>query len=147
MQACWRQLQGESGAVTKAGVGKLANLGVTIQRRWANVLSDAARQVVLECFLGLRLKEHFPSQSLAYGNEEGVPLDESEDDLRELEEGGAPAAIENKVLILQVGHVQFPALQISNSAIIILIEIGGSASTITLYFRSKGRSYHWLNHE
>jgi hypothetical protein len=39
-------VQGESGAVSKAGVGKLANLGVTLQRRWANVLSDATRQVM-----------------------------------------------------------------------------------------------------
>lgn len=90
-------VQGESGAVSKAGVGKLANLGVTIQRRWANVLSDAARQVVLECFLGLRLKEHFPSQALAYGNEEGVPLNESEDDLSEVEDSVVPPAVAAKV--------------------------------------------------
>ena len=38
-------VQGESGAVSKAGVGRLANLGVTLQRRWANVLSDSTRQV------------------------------------------------------------------------------------------------------
>lgn len=89
--------QGESGAVSKAGVGRLANLGVTLQRRWANVLSDAARQVVIECFLGLRLKEHFPS--LAMVGEEGVPLDESEGDLPEIEDGTpvAPGAKEEKV--------------------------------------------------
>ena len=173
--------------MSKAGVGKLANLGVTLQRRWANVLSDSTRQVgglsnvgfmvdfrdcglgfrvgplhiwhltadysspclnhvaprrgdcdeqrsdacwivashcrsvwaeqlcevstinssctlkvsrepekvlgvqvVLECFLGLRLKEHFPNQTLIYGCDSGVPLDEASDDEKDLPDEGLP---------------------------------------------------------
>lgn len=82
-------LQGEGGAVSRAGVGRLANIGVTIQRRWANVLSDATRQVVVECFLGLRLRSHFPTQALPYGEEEGLPLDEAEEDVLDLDDVAA----------------------------------------------------------
>lgn len=63
-------------------MGKLANLGVSVQRRWNNVLSDASRQMVVELFLGLRLPVHLPGVRLPYA----VPLepasegDDSDDD-------------------------------------------------------------------
>lgn len=47
-------------------------------------------QVVLECFLGLRLKEHFPNQTLVYGFDSGVPLDEASDDEKDLPDEGLP---------------------------------------------------------
>ena len=59
-------LQGEGGSLRSAGVGKLANLGVSVQRRWNNVLSDASRQMVVELFLGLRLPVHLPSVHLPF---------------------------------------------------------------------------------
>ena len=71
----------------------MANLGVTLQRRWANVLSDHTRQGVVECFLGLRLKEHFPSVSLD-PDQQPLPLDESEDDETDL---GTSALLSPKV--------------------------------------------------
>lgn len=58
---CCDTWQGEGGSLRAAGVGKLANLGVSVQRRWNNVLSDASRQMVVELFLGLRLPVHLPS--------------------------------------------------------------------------------------
>lgn len=87
--------QGEGSAASKAGVGRLANLGVTLQRRWANVLSDYTRQGVVECFLGLRLKEHFPSIDLHAG-QQPLPLNESEDDEADLE-STAPFSLKEKV--------------------------------------------------
>ena len=88
-------MQGEGSAASKAGVGRLANLGVTLQRRWANVLSDYTRQGVVECFLGLKLKEHFPSVSIATG-QLPLPLNESEDDEADLE-FAAPGNLKDKV--------------------------------------------------
>ncbi len=41
--------QGDSGGMAKSSVGRLQNLGVSVQRRWNNVLSDATRQVPLRC--------------------------------------------------------------------------------------------------
>ena len=38
-------LQPEGSGLARAGVGRLQNLSVSVQRRWANVLSDATRQV------------------------------------------------------------------------------------------------------
>ena len=35
-------------------------------RRWNNVLSDASRQMVIELFLGLRLRQHLPSLQPRY---------------------------------------------------------------------------------
>ena len=96
-------MQGEGSAASKAGVGRLANLGVTLQRRWANVLSDYTRQGVVECFLGLKLKEHFPSVSIATG-QQPLPLDESEDDEADLE-SAAPGSLKDKVdslLLLEI---------------------------------------------
>ena len=87
--------QGEGSAASKAGVGRLANLGVTLQRRWANVLSDYTRQGVVECFLGLKLKEHFPTVSMA-NIQQPLPLNESEDDEADLE-SVAPGNIKDKV--------------------------------------------------
>ncbi len=91
-------LQGEGSAASKAGVGRLANLGVTLQRRWANVLSDYTRQGVVECFLGLKLKEHFPSVAITSG-QLPLPLSESEDDEADLELG-APGNLKEKVNIV-----------------------------------------------
>jgi hypothetical protein len=51
--------------------------------------------VVVECFLGLRLREHFPSQSLQYGSEVSVPLEgESEEDERDADEIFAAATMD-----------------------------------------------------
>lgn len=38
-------LQAEGSNMSKAGVGRLQNMTVSVQRRWNNVLSDATRQV------------------------------------------------------------------------------------------------------
>ena len=35
----------EGSGLARAGVGRLQNLSLSVQRRWANVLSDATRQV------------------------------------------------------------------------------------------------------
>ena len=37
-------LQAEGSNMSKAGVGRLQNMTVSVQRRWNNVLSDATRQ-------------------------------------------------------------------------------------------------------
>ncbi|KAK9842777.1 hypothetical protein WJX74_002313 [Apatococcus lobatus] len=61
-----------------AFMGKLSNLSVLVQRRYHNVLSDAARQSVIEMFLGLQMGVHFPSVQLLY-TDTSLPLsDESE---------------------------------------------------------------------
>lgn len=52
--------------MSKAGIGKLQNLSVTVQRRWNNVLADSTRQLIIEMFLGLRLNQHFPSARFLY---------------------------------------------------------------------------------
>lgn len=52
--------------MSKAGIGKLQNLSVTVQRRWNNVLADSTRQLIIEMFLGLRLSQHFPSARFHY---------------------------------------------------------------------------------
>ena len=80
----------------KAGVGTLANIGVTLQRRWANVLSDYTRQTVVECFLGLRLKDHFPNLKLTYPGEQEVPLEDVEEDEADLDES-PPTTMTSKV--------------------------------------------------
>ncbi len=38
-------LQPDGSGMSKAGVGRLQNISVSVQRRWNNVLSDATRQV------------------------------------------------------------------------------------------------------
>ena len=38
-------LQAEGSNMSRAGVGRLQNMTVSVQRRWNNVLSDATRQV------------------------------------------------------------------------------------------------------
>lgn len=89
-------------------MGRLANLGVTLQRRWANVLSDSTRQVVVECFLGLRMKEHFPSISTtaeSAGAQQIVPSEESEDEEAESE---SSQLNKDKVWILGIPGSQFP---------------------------------------
>lgn len=48
------------------GLSKLQNLSITVQRRWANVLSDAQRQHIVELFLGLRLPTYLPSAQPLY---------------------------------------------------------------------------------
>ena len=55
------------------GLSKLANLSITLQRRWSNVLSDQQRQHVVEMFLGLRTDAYFPSARLLYSPD--VPLE------------------------------------------------------------------------
>ncbi len=65
--------------------------------RWANVLSDYSRQTVVECFLGLRLNEHFPSLTLPYQGERSLPLGEVEDDEADLE-NSPPSTLKDKVL-------------------------------------------------
>lgn len=59
-------LQNEASSMSKAGIGKLQNLSLTVQRRWNNVLADGTRQLIIEMFLGLRLKQHFPSIQFPY---------------------------------------------------------------------------------
>ena len=56
------------------GLSKLANLSITLQRRWSNVLTDAQRQHIVEMFLGLRPETYFPSVQLLYPAD--VPLEE-----------------------------------------------------------------------
>jgi len=60
------------------------------------VLSDSSRQVVVECFLGLRLNEHFPSLTLPYQGERVLPLGEPEDDEADLE-NSPPSTLKDKV--------------------------------------------------
>ena len=72
-------LQRESSSMSQAGIGKLQNLGVTVQRRWNNVLSDAHHQQIIEMFLGLRMRQHFPSVTFLYP-EAAVPLEGESDD-------------------------------------------------------------------
>jgi hypothetical protein len=55
------------------GLSKLANLSITLQRRWSNVLSDQQRQHVVEMFLGLRTDAYFPSARLLYSPD--VPVE------------------------------------------------------------------------
>jgi hypothetical protein len=59
------------------------------------VLSDSSRQVVVECFLGLRLNEHFPSLTLPYQGERTLPLGEAEDDEADLE-NSPPSTLKDK---------------------------------------------------
>ncbi|KAK9818315.1 hypothetical protein WJX72_010447 [[Myrmecia] bisecta] len=80
-------LQGESGAVSKAGIGKLQNISVSVQRRWNNVLSDATRQSVVEMFLGLRLDHHFPSVKFLYND--SLPMNDDSDEEVSEDEGEA----------------------------------------------------------
>lgn len=70
-------LQNEASSMSKAGIGKLQNLSVTVQRRWNNVLADSTRQLIIEMFLGLRLSQHFPSVRFAHS--EATPLEEETD--------------------------------------------------------------------
>ena len=69
--------------MSQAGIGKLQNLGVTVQRRWNNVLSDAHHQQIIEMFLGLRMRQYFPSVTFLYP-EAAVQLEGESDD-----EGGS----------------------------------------------------------
>ncbi len=49
--------------MSKAGIGKLQNLSLTVQRRWNNVLADGTRQLIIEMFLGLRLSQQQQQES------------------------------------------------------------------------------------
>jgi hypothetical protein len=49
-----------------AGVGKLQNLRVAVQRRWNNTVSDAARQASIEVFLGINVEKHCPGVVLPF---------------------------------------------------------------------------------
>ena len=73
--------------MSQAGIGKLQNLGVTVQRRWNNVLSDAHHQQIIEMFLGLRMRQYFPSVTFLYP-EAAVPLEGESDD-----EGGSSGSV------------------------------------------------------
>ena len=44
-------LQAEGSNMSRAGVGRLQNMTVSVQRRWNNVLSDATRQVTCSLFM------------------------------------------------------------------------------------------------
>jgi hypothetical protein len=55
--------------MSRAGIGKLQNLSITVQRRWSNVVSDAAAQQVVEMFLGLRPHVYFPSAHMVYASD------------------------------------------------------------------------------
>ena len=70
-------MQNESSSMSKAGIGKLQNLSVTVQRRWNNVLADSTRQLIVEMFLGLRMVQHFPSLRLPYND--ATPLEDETD--------------------------------------------------------------------
>ncbi len=59
--------------MAKGGLSKLANLSITLQRRWSNVLSDQQRQHIVEMFLGLRTDTYFPSARLLYSPD--LPLE------------------------------------------------------------------------
>jgi len=63
----------EVGAMAKGGLSKLANLSITLQRRWSNVLTDQQRQHIVEMFLGLRTDTYFPSARLL--NSPDLPLE------------------------------------------------------------------------
>lgn len=63
--------------MSKAGIGKLQNLSVTVQRRWNNVLADSTRQLIVEMFLGLRMSQHFPSVRLVHTDP--TPLEDESD--------------------------------------------------------------------
>ncbi len=63
--------------MSKAGIGKLQNLSLTVQRRWNNVLADGTRQLIIEMFLGLRLSQHFPSVKFPFV--EATPLQDETD--------------------------------------------------------------------
>jgi hypothetical protein len=41
-------LQPDGSGMSKAGVGRLQNISVSVQRRWNNVLSDSTRQVAAD---------------------------------------------------------------------------------------------------
>ena len=71
--------------MSQAGIGKLQNLGVTVQRRWNNVLSDAHRQQIVEMSLVRIMRKYFPSVTFLYP-EAAVPLEGESDD-----EGGLSA--------------------------------------------------------
>lgn len=62
---CFEQAS-EVGAMAMGGLSKLANLSITLQRRWSNVLTDTQRQQIVEMFLGLRCQTFFPSAQLLY---------------------------------------------------------------------------------
>lgn len=73
--------QGEGTSSSMAGVGRLANMTVSVQRRLANVLQDASRQQSIEMFLGLRVAQNFPSARLPDGSQHlRGPDSESDDD-------------------------------------------------------------------
>ena len=63
--------------MSKAGIGKLQNLSLTVQRRWNNVLADGTHQLIIEMFLGLRLSQHFPSVRFPFA--EATPLQDETD--------------------------------------------------------------------
>lgn len=70
-------MQNEGSSMSKAGIGKLQNLSVTVQRRWNNVLADSTRQLIVEMFLGLRMSQHFPNVRLLYIDP--TPLEDESD--------------------------------------------------------------------
>jgi len=76
--------------------------------RWANVLSDYSRQTVVECFLGLRLNDHFPSLTLPYQGDGNLPLGEPEDDEADLE-NSPPSTLKDKARLTTPPTIHFAA--------------------------------------
>ena len=53
-------MQNEASSMSKAGMGKLQNLSVTVQRRWNNVLADSTRQLIIEMVFGVAFASALP---------------------------------------------------------------------------------------
>lgn len=111
-------LQNEASSMSKAGIGKLQNLSLTVQRRWNNVLADGTRQLIIEMFLGLRLSQHFPSVKFPFV--EATPL-QDETDTEEDEDtpmpkqhaalkqqGTSPEVMSQQVLMQHAGQESKP---------------------------------------
>lgn len=111
-------LQNEASSMSKAGIGKLQNLSVTVQRRWNNVLADSTRQLIIEMFLGLRLNQHFPSVKFPYSEplprqdetdteeEESSPVPKQQAVLKQ--QGVSPQLVSQQVLMQHAGQEPQP---------------------------------------
>ncbi|KAL3148494.1 hypothetical protein ABBQ38_013936 [Trebouxia sp. C0009 RCD-2024] len=117
-------LQNEASSMSKAGIGKLQNLSVTVQRRWNNVLADSTRQLIIEMFLGLRLNQHFPSARFPYT--EPLPQQDESDTEEEAsspmpkqqailkQQGVSPQLVSQQVLMQHPGQEPEPEVAASS---------------------------------